>query len=52
MANEHRNICDATLDRRADEACSVLRDHIERTGRIVLKALTEKRTAENPAWPA
>ena len=49
MANEHRNICDATLDRRADEACCVLRDHIERTGRIVLKALTEKRTAENPA---
>lgn len=37
---------------RADEACSVLRDHIERTGSIVLKALTEKRTAENPAWPA
>jgi len=29
-----------------------LRNHIERTGRIVLKALTEMRTAENPAWPA
>ena len=37
---------------RADETCSVLRDHVERTGRIVMKALTDMRTAKNPAWPA
>lgn len=45
VAKEHRDICNATLERRADQACSLLRDHIERTGRIVLHALTEKQTA-------
>ncbi|HEX5477917.1 MAG TPA: FCD domain-containing protein [Burkholderiales bacterium] len=42
VMQEHRNICDATLERRADEACALLREHIERTGRLVLGALGEK----------
>jgi GntR family transcriptional regulator, carbon starvation induced regulator len=46
VADEHRRICDATLERRADDACGLLRDHIERTGRMVLRALTE-----NPLSP-
>lgn len=45
VMQEHRNICDATLERRADEACALLRDHIGRTGRIVLHALTERNGA-------
>ncbi|HLS86614.1 MAG TPA: FCD domain-containing protein [Burkholderiales bacterium] len=43
VMQEHRNICDATLERRAAQARSLLRDHIERTGRLVLGALVEKR---------
>jgi DNA-binding GntR family transcriptional regulator len=42
VAEEHRNICDATLERRGDQACALLRDHIERTGRMVLSALSTK----------
>jgi DNA-binding GntR family transcriptional regulator len=49
VAMEHRRICDATLERRPAQACSLLRDHIERTGRIVLRALIEKHVAEGPA---
>jgi DNA-binding GntR family transcriptional regulator len=44
VAEEHRNICDATLERRADQACALLRDHIERTGHMVLHALSGKST--------
>lgn len=42
VAQEHRQICDATLERRAEEACSLLREHIERTGRLVRHALTQR----------
>ena len=42
VVHEHREICDATLERRADQACALLREHIERTGRLVLRALSEK----------
>ncbi len=42
VADEHRRICDATLERRPDQACALLRDHIERTGRMVLGALSTK----------
>lgn len=45
VAEEHREICDATLERRADAACSLLRNHIERTGRMVLQAIAEKKRA-------
>jgi DNA-binding GntR family transcriptional regulator len=40
---EHARIVDATLQRRSDEACGLLRDHIERTGHNVMVALLEKR---------
>lgn len=46
---EHRNICDATLERRADQACALLRDHIERTGRVVLAALSERTSLPGKA---
>lgn len=49
VAQEHRNICDATLERRADQACSLLRDHIERTGRLVLRAIAERNSASEGA---
>lgn len=42
VVQEHRGICNATIERRADAACALLRDHIERTGRLVLGALGEK----------
>lgn len=42
VAQEHRSICDATLARRADQACKLLRGHIERTGKLVRNALAEK----------
>jgi DNA-binding GntR family transcriptional regulator len=42
VAQEHREIADATLERRADAACTLLRDHIERTGRLVRGALSTK----------
>jgi GntR family transcriptional regulator, carbon starvation induced regulator len=47
VAQEHRDMCDATLERRCDEACRLLRDHIERTGRMVLQSLTEKTADAN-----
>jgi DNA-binding GntR family transcriptional regulator len=49
VAAEHRNICEATLERRADQACSLLREHIERTGHMVRHALIEKHAAEKIA---
>lgn len=42
VMQEHRNISDATLERRTDAACALLREHIERTGHMVLHALTKK----------
>ena len=42
VAEEHRRICEAATERRADEACRLLRGHIERTGRLVRAALSEK----------
>ena len=42
VAQEHREIADATLQRRADDACALLREHIERTGRLVRGALSTK----------
>ncbi|HEX4928628.1 MAG TPA: FCD domain-containing protein [Burkholderiales bacterium] len=42
VGQEHREISAATLERRADAACALLRDHIERTGRLVRRALSTK----------
>lgn len=42
VADEHRQICEAATERRADEACKLLREHIERTGRLVRQALAGK----------
>jgi len=39
IQQEHVDICTATLERRADDACELLRAHIERTGANVMKAL-------------
>lgn len=44
VRQEHHDICQATVERRTDEACQLLRSHIERTGANVLRALTEKRS--------
>jgi len=43
VAKEHAQIVTATLERRADDACAMLRTHIERTGNNVLKALVKKQ---------
>jgi DNA-binding GntR family transcriptional regulator len=43
VSQEHANIVTATLERRADEACALLRQHIERTGSNVMGALMKKR---------
>ncbi|MDX3893194.1 GntR family transcriptional regulator [Pusillimonas sp.] len=48
VRQEHVDICTATLERRADEACDLLRSHVERTGANVLKALGDGR-ASTPA---
>jgi GntR family carbon starvation induced transcriptional regulator len=45
VSQEHANIVTATLERRADEACGLLRQHIERTGSNVMLALMKKRGA-------
>ncbi len=42
VAQEHVDICTATMERRADDACDMLRDHIERTGKNVLRILKDK----------
>jgi GntR family transcriptional regulator, carbon starvation induced regulator len=47
VAQEHRDICDAAIGRRCDEACHLLRDHIERTGRMVLRSLAGKISDAN-----
>ncbi|WP_397473399.1 GntR family transcriptional regulator [Pusillimonas sp.] len=41
VRQEHVDICTATLERRADDACELLRFHVERTGANVLKALVQ-----------
>lgn len=43
VSHEHDNIVDATLERREDEACAMLRTHIERTGRNVMDALLRQK---------
>jgi GntR family carbon starvation induced transcriptional regulator len=43
VSQEHSNIVTATLERREDEACGLLRTHIERTGSNVLVALMQKK---------
>lgn len=40
VRQEHEEICKATIERRADDACELLRNHIQRTGTNVLRALT------------
>jgi DNA-binding GntR family transcriptional regulator len=42
VSREHEDIVKATLERRADDACEMLRVHIERTGNNVLRALVKK----------
>ncbi|MGV3570654.1 MAG: GntR family transcriptional regulator [Ramlibacter sp.] len=39
VRREHTDICDAALARNADLACGILREHIERTGANIRKAL-------------
>ncbi|RYY94335.1 MAG: FCD domain-containing protein, partial [Comamonadaceae bacterium] len=39
VRREHTDICNAALDRNADLACGILREHIERTGANIRKAL-------------
>lgn len=46
VKQEHEALCDATMDRRADEACELLRRHIERTSEYALRALTEQAQAK------
>jgi GntR family carbon starvation induced transcriptional regulator len=41
VASEHRLIAEAALERNADRACSLLADHIERTGRNILATMAE-----------
>jgi GntR family transcriptional regulator, carbon starvation induced regulator len=43
VAKEHSDIVAATLERRAEDACRLLRTHIERTGNNVLVALMRKQ---------
>jgi GntR family carbon starvation induced transcriptional regulator len=39
VAQEHQEVCRAAVERRADDACALLRRHIERTGTNVLAVL-------------
>jgi DNA-binding GntR family transcriptional regulator len=39
VRKEHTDICNAALERNAELACSILREHIERTGTNIRKAL-------------
>ncbi len=43
IRQEHEALCDATVGRRADEACTLLRNHIERTAAYALRALLEQQ---------
>jgi DNA-binding GntR family transcriptional regulator len=40
VKQEHEALCDATMEKRADDACELLRRHIERTSDYALRALT------------
>jgi DNA-binding GntR family transcriptional regulator len=42
IRQEHEALCTATIERRADQACELLRSHIERTSAYALRALTDK----------
>lgn len=42
---EHGAICDAALDRDADRACRLLREHIERTGDNIRQAVASRKAA-------
>lgn len=39
VRREHADICEAALERDADRACRILREHIERTGSNIRKAV-------------
>ena len=41
VKDEHAALCKATIERRADDACQLLRDHIERSATYALQALTQ-----------
>jgi DNA-binding GntR family transcriptional regulator len=43
VSKEHAAIVEAALERRADEACELLRQHIERTGSNVMGALLKRQ---------
>jgi DNA-binding GntR family transcriptional regulator len=45
-AAEHASICSATVERRTEDACRLLRAHIERTGNNVLKALSRREARD------
>ena len=42
VRREHSDICNAALERNADLACRMMREHIERTGANIRKALLKK----------
>lgn len=41
VAQEHRALAEAALSRDADRACALLRDHIERTAKNILRSMDE-----------
>jgi DNA-binding GntR family transcriptional regulator len=49
VQQEHMDICHATVERRADDACRLLRSHIERTGANVMRALIDRQTEASAA---
>jgi DNA-binding GntR family transcriptional regulator len=48
VPEEHEKIASAAIHRRADEACRLLAQHIERTGRGVMAVLAAERDAQIP----
>jgi DNA-binding GntR family transcriptional regulator len=40
IAREHRELTDAAISRDADKACALLKDHIDRTARIILRSIS------------
>jgi DNA-binding GntR family transcriptional regulator len=47
VRREHADICDAALERNADRACAIMREHIERTGTNIRKALLKTETSQH-----
>jgi DNA-binding GntR family transcriptional regulator len=45
VRREHADICNAALERNADQACEIMREHIERTGANIRKALLKNGDA-------